>query len=83
MEALRPTIADPKAWSETSLNQDSGRLEDDHQPLKPCNIPANPAPHLFCPCIVCNPPVSALRFQFSNSPASKSCEPEPAHLGAP
>lgn len=26
---------------------------------------------------------SALRSQFSNSSAVKSCEPEPAHLGAP
>ena len=86
MEALRPTTADhgsPKAWLGFSLNQDGGRLEDDHQPLKPRSILADPAPHHFCPCIVCNPPVSAQRFQFSNSPASKSCEPETAHLGAP
>lgn len=37
----------------------------------------------FARAFVCTPPVSALRSQFSNSPASKSCEPEAAHLGAP
>lgn len=31
----------------------------------------------------CTPSVKALGFQFSNSPAGKSCEPEPACLGAP
>jgi hypothetical protein len=31
----------------------------------------------------CTPSVKALQFQFSNSPAGKSCEPELDHLGAP
>lgn len=36
-------------------------------------------PHAFG----CTAPVGALRFQFSNSPVVKSCEPELPHLGAP
>jgi len=54
---------------------------DNHSSLA-ASMPT-PLHTFFCPCIICNPPVSALRYQFSNSPVVKSCEPEPAHLGAP